>query len=480
MQGEPVSARVLFAAGEALPFSKTGGLADVAYALPRALVRAGLDARVLTIAYRGALDRLRDARPLTELDVRGQRMRVWEGTVDDSGLRAWLLDHPPLYGRAGSPYVDEHGHEHGDNAWRFGCFSEAIAKLALGVNGVGWRPQLVHLNDWHTGLAALWLGRSAPRPATVFTIHNLAYQGVFARHEFDALGLPPEEWHPEAVEFYGGFSFMKAGLLRSDAITTVSPTYAQEIQTPTFGERLDGVLRVRAGMLRGIVNGIDAQTWNPAADPLLFQTYDAGTVDSGKRANKRGLQAQLGLEVSDARPLFGFIGRLAPQKGADLLLEVREAFARGGAQLALLGAGDRGLEEAFRAWASTAPDSVAVHVGYDETLAHRIEAGADFFMMPSRYEPCGLNQMYSQRYGTVPIVHRTGGLRDTVSDLTGILFDHADAGGVRYALSRAFELFAEPARLRAMSARGMARDFDWSVAARQYVELYEGLARPRA
>ncbi|MGH8517961.1 MAG: glycogen synthase, partial [Panacagrimonas sp.] len=361
--------RVLFAAGEALPFSKTGGLADVAYALPRALLRDGHDVRVLTLAYRGALDRLRDARTIAELEVRGQRMRVWEGVVDDSGLRAWLLDHPPLYARAGSPYTDERGHEYGDNAWRFGCFCEAISRLALGVPGLGWRPQVAHLNDWHTGLAALWLGRHAPRPATVFTVHNLAYQGVFGRNEFDALGLPPEEWNSEALEFYGGFSFMKAGLLRSDAITTVSPSYAQEIQTPAFGERLDGVLRVRAGRLRGIVNGIDADTWNPAADPMLFQAYDVHTLTAGKRDNKRALQAQLGLEISDARPLFGFIGRLAAQKGVDLLLAAQDEFMCSAAQLVLLGAGDRALEDAFRAWAAAAPGRVAVHVGYDETLA---------------------------------------------------------------------------------------------------------------
>ena len=469
--------RVLFAAGEALPFSKTGGLADVAYALPRALARAGLDLRVFTLAYRGALDRLRDARTIAELDVRGQPMRVWEGVVDDGGLRAWLLDYPPLYARDGSPYTDGLGQEYGDNAWRFGCFGEAISRLALGVPGLDWRPQRVHLNDWHTGLAALWLARHSPRPATVFTIHNLAYQGLFGRNEFDALDLPTGEWNPEALEFHGRFSFMKAGLLRSDAITTVSPSYAQEIQTPEFGERLDGVLRVRAGVLQGIANGIDAETWNPASDPLLFQTYDAKTVTGGKRANKRALQAQLGLEVSDARPLFGFIGRLAAQKGADLLLAAQAEFDRGAAQLVLLGAGDRGLEDAFRAWAASAPGRVAAHIGYDETLAHRIEAAADFFLMPSRYEPCGLNQMYSQRYGTIPIVHRVGGLRDTVSEQTGILFDHADPGGVRYGLSRALDLFADPAQLQAMQARAMARDFDWSVAARQYIELYEAIAR---
>jgi starch synthase len=208
---------------------------------------------------------------------------------------------------------------------------------------------------------------------------------------------------------------------------------------------------------------------------MLFQTYDAQSVATGKRAGKRGLQAQLGLEVSDERPVFGFIGRLVSQKGADLLLAAREEITRSGAQLVLLGAGDRDLEEAFRAWAGSAPGRVAVHLGYDETLAHRIEAGADFFLMPSRYEPCGLNQMYSQRYGTIPIVHRTGGLRDTVTDQTGILFENADPGGVRYGLSKALGIFGDPVRLRAMQARGMSRDFDWSVAARQYIELYESL-----
>lgn len=466
---------ILFAAGEALPFSKTGGLADVAYALPKALARLGEPVRVLTPAYRGALDRLGSPRQVARLDVRGQTMTLWEGAIEGSGALAWLLDHPALYARAGSPYVDEQGRDFGDNAWRFGCFCEAIDQLAAGVPGTGWVPDVVHLNDWHTGLAALWLRQRARRPPVVFTIHNLAYQGIFPRHEFDALGLPPAHWHPEGIEFYGGFSFMKAGLLFADRITTVSPTYAREIQTPEFGERLDGVLRVRASVLQGIANGIDAEAWNPATDAHLAARYDAVGVQAGKAANKAVLQAALGLDVAADRPLFAFVGRLAHQKGADLLLEAVQAFEHGQAQLVLLGAGDRHLEAAFTAWADRAPGRVAARIGFDEALAHRIEAAADFFLMPSRFEPCGLNQMYSQRYGTVPVVRRTGGLADTVSADTGILFDHADAGGILHGFHEAMALYRQPERLQAYRLAGMARAFDWSQAADVYRETYRAL-----
>ena len=477
--------RVLFASAEALPFSKTGGLADVAQALPKALAALGADLRLLTPAYAGALEQLREARCMARFEVRGMAMSVWEGCLESSNHPVWLLDCPPLYVRPGGPYGDEHGRDHADNAWRFGCFSEAIAILALGAAQTAWTPDLVHLNDWHTGLAAMWLSRSSSRPRLLFTIHNLAYQGQFGRSDFDALGLPAELWRPDALEFHGGFSFMKAALRYSDALTTVSPGYAREIQTSAAGEQLDGLLCERADALQGILNGIDTDIWNPATDTHLMTTYDARTVVEGKRANKRALQQELGLAEAGDRPLFGVIARLVHQKGADLLFSADSQLEAAGAQLVVLGAGDPQLEAAFTRWHEQAPGRVEIRIGYDERLAHRIEAGADFFLMPSRFEPCGLNQMYSQRYGTVPIVHRTGGLADSVEDLgssvndastgTGILFDHADAGGLRYGIEQALALYRDAPRLRRIQHSGMHRDFSWMGAARAYLHEYQRL-----
>ena len=479
--------RVLFAAGEALPFSKTGGLADVAFALPSALARGGVDVRVITPAYAGAIEKLQSPQRIAEVEVRGQAFSLWEGRVEPGGFIAWLVDCPALYARAGTPYGDAQGREYGDNAWRFGCFSEAIARFVEQAPG-GWRPQVVHLNDWHCGLVPVWLARmAAPRPATVFTIHNLAYQGQFDRADFNALGMPPELWHMDALEFHGGFSFMKGALLNVDALTTVSPTYALEIQTPAYGERMEGVIRSRAASLHGIVNGIDVQAWNPATDPHLPAHYDVSTLDAGKRVNKRELQQRMGLEIVPDRPLLGFIGRLAYQKGADLLIAAAAWLAEHGVQVALLGAGDAGLETAFRNWARDRPGQVGVRIGYDETLAHLIEAGSDFFLMPSRYEPCGLNQMYSQRYGTIPIVRKTGGLADTVIDVdaaspaeaTGVVFEHADVGGVTYGLQRALDVYRQPALFKSIRVAGMRRDFGWDASAKAYVALYETLLAKR-
>lgn len=481
--------RLLFASAEALPFSKTGGLADVASALPQSLAARGVDVRLLTIAYRGTVEKLQDRRAIARLSVRGQDMTLWEGRVGASGgtgVRTWLLDYAPLYARPGRPYTDENGHEHADNAWRFGCFSEAIAMLALGgVPGVaGWTPQVVHLNDWHTGLAAMHLhrARTARAPAIVFTIHNLAYQGVFGRGEFDALGLPAEAWNLHALEFYGGFSFMKAGLLYADVITTVSPTYAREIQTPAFGERLEGVLRMRSAALHGIANGIDGESWNPETDPYIANRYTVQTAIDARRANKLALQRDVGLSEAADAPLFAFIGRLAEQKGADLLPGLDAQLEHNGAQLFVLASGDPSLESRLARWAARAAGRVAVHLGYDEALSHRVESAADFLLMPSRFEPCGLNQMYSQRYGTIPVVRRTGGLADTVVDLravdadgegaTGIHFEDADAGGIAYGVDRALDLFRHPASLRAVQRAGMLKDFDWASAAEIYLDRY--------
>jgi starch synthase len=387
-----------------------------------------------------------------------------------------LLDAPSLFDRDGGPYVDASGQPYADNALRFASFCEAVAQIALGAAGTALAADIVHLNDWHTGLVPAFLAQCSPRPRTVLTIHNLAYQGIYDRAQFTALGLPESLWHPGAAEFHGDFSFLKAGLQLADALTTVSPTYAREIQTPEFGERLDGVLRERAAVLSGILNGIDEAVWNPATDPLIAQRYDATSVAQGKLANKRALQRELGLLASDA-PLLAFIGRLAHQKGADALLAAHTELDTLPLQVVILASGDRSLEHGFGEWAASAPGRFAVSTAHDERLAHQIEAGADMLIMPSRFEPCGLNQMYSQRYGTIPLVRRVGGLADSVADIgaanaTGICFEHTDAGGVAYAVRTALDCFGRPDDWRRLQATGMARDWSWTRSAATYLGIY--------
>lgn len=471
---------VLFAAAEVYPLAKTGGLADVAAALPAALQGQGAQVRVIMPAYRGVAARVRELTTLATLEVRGIPMRLLGGSHPDHGVSMLLLDAPGLYDRAGTPYAGLDGVAYADNAFRFACFCEAIARVAMGGVVVDFAADIVHLNDWHTGLVPLFLAQHAQRPRTLFTIHNLAYQGVYSQQQYVELGLPGALFHPGALEFWGGFSFLKAGLVLADALTTVSPTYAREIQTPEFGEGLDGVLRQRAEDLTGILNGIDLAVWNPATDVLIEQRYDVTTLEAGKRANKRALQRELGLASSDL-PLLGFIGRLAHQKGADALLAARAELTAMPLQVVILASGDPGLERGFRDWATAMPERVAVSASHDERLAHRIEAGADMFIMPSRFEPCGLNQMYSQRYGTIPLVRRVGGLADSVAGLdsaapSGIHFENSDAGGVIYALRRACELYAQPEIWRQMQCTGMSRDWSWTHAARRYLALYQKLS----
>lgn len=472
--------KILFAGSEVWPLAKTGGLADVAYALPRALQDMGADVRVVIPAYRGTLDRLVERRPLMRLEIRAQGFTLWEGRLPGQDLKLWLVDYPGLFAREGDPYHDAHGQPWGDNAWRFGCFSEAVARLALGA--AGWKPDVLHANDWQTGLAPAWLSVEPQRPRTVFTIHNLAFQGIFGAEQFEYLGLPKALWRPEAVEWYGAMSFMKGGINCSDFITTVSPTYAREIQTPAFGCGLEGLLRDRRDRLSGILNGVDEDAWNPATDTHLAQRYTLDTLVEGKRTNREAVQRELGLAPDAAPALIGMVGRLAYQKGSDLVIEAMDELMQLPVQLAVLASGDRGQEQALREAAARYPGRVGVRIAYDEGIAHRIEAGSDLFLMPSRFEPCGLNQMYSQRYGTVPLVHATGGLADTVIDAshenlrsgraTGICFLHPDRGGVLYAVRRALELRADAGIWQALRRAGMARSFSWRQAAEAYLELY--------
>ncbi|WP_273455381.1 glycogen synthase GlgA [Nevskia ramosa] len=478
--------KVLFAASEALPLVKTGGLADVAGALPGALAALGVDIRVVLPAYRGTLDKLESPTRLGELKVRGQPFVIWQGRVPGSPVLHWLIDYPPLYGREGDPYHSRQHQPWPDNAWRYGCFAEAVARLALGEGTGGWKADVVHGNDWQTGLTAAWLKLRDPSPRFVFTIHNLAYSGLFPRSAFEALGLPPGWWAIDGLEFHGQMSMLKAGLYWADAITTVSPNYAREIRSPRFGHGFDGLLEHLSPRLSGILNGIDDAVWNPATDGHLAQTYTASSLRPGKAANRAALSAELGLSPGlgheSPQTLIGIIGRLTEQKGFDVVLQALPELMQLPIQLAMLGAGEPELERGFAKAVAQYPGRIGLKLGYDEGLAHRIEAGADLFLMPSRFEPCGLNQMYSQRYGTVPVVHRVGGLADTVVDATtrtlkngtatGVVFDDADAGGVLYGIRRALELLADPVARAGLQHSGMNRDFTWASSARQYLALY--------
>jgi starch synthase len=463
---------------------KTGGLADVCASLPRALLQMGADARVLLPAYRDAVARAPDARRVATLRMDGITgpVSILETQLPNRGPTVWLVEHAPSYDRPGNPYLDDRtGKPWPDNAERYALLCRAAAVLARDGAGLDWRPDVVHAHDWQTGLVAPLLSQSGrQRPRTVYSIHNLAYMGLFDRATFDRLGLPSAWWSLDALELFGQMSFLKAGVVYSDWITTVSPTYAREIQTPALGWGLEGLMRHRASRLVGILNGIDEEEWNPRSDRYLARTYEAGDWRS-KSANKQALLDEFDLPATDL-PLVGSIGRLVEQKGVDLVLEALERDA-GIAQWIFLGTGERHFEEALADLAHRHPERIAARLGYDEGLAHRIEAGADFFLMPSRFEPCGLNQMYSMRYGTPPIVRRTGGLADTVvhadpgtladGTASGIVFDSPDVGALRAALSAAVALYRRPDDYRRVALAGMSRNFGWAESARRYRELYE-------
>jgi starch synthase len=465
--------KLLFVTPECAPLTKTGGLGDVSAGLPQALRALGLDVRTLLPGYREVLERLPHARPAGALEVLGHAVRLLEA---DGFL---LLDCPALYVRAGGPYQDAQGEDWPDNALRFGVLSRVAALLATGRSPLAWRPQVVHCNDWPAALCPVYLAFADGRKAaSLLTVHNLAFQGNFDAELVARLGLPPQSFTMEGAEFHGRLSFLKGGLACADALTTVSPTYAREIQTQEFGCGLDGLVRHRREALTGILNGIDVATWDPARDERIAARYDASSLEA-KRANKAALQRRLGLQVEPRIPLLGVVSRFTHQKGTDLLAAAAAELAATPAQVALVGRGERALEDSLRAVAARHPGQIAVAVGFDEDLAHAVEAGADAFLMPSRFEPCGLNQMYSQRYGTPPVVRATGGLADTVAEgATGFVFERAESGALVEAVRRALAVWRDPARWRDIQRAGMARDFSWSAAARRYAGLYSRLATP--
>ncbi|MQY50550.1 glycogen synthase GlgA [Rhodocyclus gracilis] len=474
---------ILFAVSEIAPWVKTGGLGDVAAALPAALKHRRQDVRVLVPAYpalRRAFPEAQEVASLPSLTPALPPCRLLAANAD--GLPLLLLDCPELFDRPGNPYLDAAGSDYSDNVLRFGLLSRVAARLGQPDSPLAWQPDIVHLHDWQTALAAAFLHYEGGA-ASVLTIHNIAFPGNFAPSDLAALALPPQSWSFDGVEYFGHFSFLKAGLQFATRLNTVSPTYAREILDEALGYGFAPLLRYRAQALYGLLNGIDTDAWNPAKDAHLAVPYSAGRL-TGKRANKTALQARLGLEQRDDLPLFGVVSRLTEQKGLDLLLTLGSGLAEHlPGQLALLGSGDPALEAGFRALSERYPGRIASVIGFDEALAHQIEAGADIFLMPSRFEPCGLNQMYSLRYGTPPIVRQTGGLADSVVDCneasladgtaTGFVFQDATAHALWQTLERATAVWKQPRLWRQLQQQGMRLDLSWKRAADAYLALYD-------
>jgi len=484
----PRRLRILFMASEVEPFAKTGGLADVVAALPAALAALGHDVRIMMPRYRGVdaaagemrVIAARLAVPLGDREVEGQLLE----TRTSLDVPVYLLgndhyyDRPGLYGTPDGDYWD--------NCERFIFFCrgglEALSEIRE-PGGGPWQPQVVHCNDWQTGLVPVYLRTlyrdhpSLGRIASVFTIHNLAYQGVFWHYDMPMTGLGWDLFTPAGIEFYGKLNFLKAGLVFADLLTTVSRTYAREIRTPAFGHGLEGVLEERSHDLHGVINGLDHEVWNPAKDPAIPHPYSADDL-GGKAACRDALRGELDLEAAPG-PVIGMVTRLVEQKGMDLVLEALPGILSEGCQVALIGSGDPDLEAAFAESARRHPGQVAIHIGYESDLARRVYAGADCLLMPSRYEPCGLSQLIALRYGTVPIVRRTGGLTDSVAEFdparrtgTGFAFDPFTVEALLDAIRRAASAYRQPALWKALMRNAMTQDFSWDASAREYVTLY--------
>jgi starch synthase len=454
--------------------------------LPPALIEAGADVRLVLPGFAGFLDAFELGQSLrlrTPFAV--ERVRIARALVPESGVAAYIVDHPAFYDRPGSPYGAPDGADWPDNHRRFALLGWVAAALAQGADP-GWLPEILHCHDWHAGLAPAYMLADAAAMPSVFTVHNLAYQGYFPAGLFPDLALPPGFFAVDGVEFYGGLSFLKAGLFYADRLTTVSPTYAREIQTPAFGWGLDGLLRTRADVLTGILNGVDPKIWSPDNDPLLPRRYGVDDAAAGKAAAKAALEERFGLAREPAAPLFGAVTRLTGQKGFDLLLAALPGLVGLGGRLVLLGSGDAELEAGFAAAAQAHRGRIGIALGYDETLSHLIIAGSDIVPLPSRFEPCGLTQLYALRYGSLPLVRRTGGLADTVVDAnavtladgsaTGFAFDDGTPEALVAACERAIELYGDQPSWRRVMRQAMTRDFSWDAAAQQYLRLYRRLA----
>ncbi len=475
---------VLSLASEAYPLVKTGGLADVVGALPAALAEHGYLLTTLLPGYPALAPMIRGGREIHRWpDLIGAEARLVEASLGEHPLL--ILDAPALFARDGGPYGDTGGRDWNDNWRRFAALARAGAEIAGGIVP-GYRFPLLHAHDWQAGLAPAYVRAMDLPVKTVMTVHNIAFQGRFDLGLFPALGLPDWMASIHGVEYYGALGYLKAGLQAADAITTVSPTYAREIRDPTFGMGLEGLIATRAASVSGIVNGIDPAVWSPAADAALPARYTAATLDD-RTANRAVVEKTFGLAPADG-PIFTVVSRLTWQKGMDVLVDLLDDLVASGGQLALLGSGDKSLEAAFLAAAARHPGRIGVRIGYDEALSHLLQGGADAILIPSRFEPCGLTQLYGLAYGCVPVVARTGGLADTVIDAneaalaagvaTGIVHDGVTPDALRHAIRRTIDLYARSDTWRRLQRNGMAADFSWRESGRRYASLYHDLMEP--
>ncbi len=474
--------KVLYVSSEAFPLIKTGGLGDVAGSLPNALLKESQDVRLLLPAYPEVLNNINKRKKRTTTSYYDLPVEIIETRLPGSNVIVWLVDCPAIFDRPGGPYTDNHGQPWDDNALRFAILCHAAVDIALNNLQLNWQPDVVHCNDWQSGLVPALLSLHPKRPATVFTIHNLAYQGIFKQQTFTDLHLPAELWHMDGLEFYGQLSFMKGGLAYADKITTVSPNYAREILESKFSFGLDGLLKQRAADISGILNGIDEKYWNPGTDNYLEHKYNRRSLNK-KARNKTALQQEISLPVDDSIPMIGMVSRLVEQKGLEIILPSLETLLAMPIQIVILGTGETHYEILLGECAHKHPERFKVIIGYNEPLAHRIEAASDMYLMPSTFEPCGLNQLYSLRYGTLPIVNNVGGLADTVTNSSEENIDNGTANGFVLkeesktalidSVQHATALYQKADIWKKLQVNAMSGDFSWQRSAKQYVSLYQ-------
>jgi len=478
---------ILFATSEVYPLIKTGGLADVSGSLPRALLQLKQDVRVILPAYQSVIEKISSPKKVAECRHYGYDIELFQTLLPGTRVKVLLVSCPSLFDRPGNPYLNAIGEEWQDNPLRFALFNQVIVDVALNRLAFDWPVDLVHCNDWQTGLTPALLEQFEQRPATIFTIHNLAYQGLYAKQVFFDLGLPSQLWTMHGLEFHDLFSFIKGGLTFADKINTVSPSYAEEIQTEEYGYGLEDLLHFRSGHLSGILNGIDTDVWNPGTDPYLHAHFNRRSLDK-KRQNKLHLQQQLSLPLADNIAVAGLISRLVEQKGIDLILDAMPELIKQPLQLVFLGSGQQHYEQQLMEWAHAYPDKIAVYIGYDEALSHQIEAGCDLFLMPSLFEPCGLNQFYSLRYGTIPVVTAVGGLADSVNDYhaqdstqpaSGFVLPERTSASLFETLERALQVFRQPRDWQQLQLNAMSLDHSWKNSAAQYLQLYQQTLKER-
>jgi len=474
--------KILYISSEAFPLVKTGGLGDVAGSLPAALLKKSQDVRLLLPAYPEVLSKIKSRKVCATLFYYNQQVDIIETRLPGTKVTTLLVDCPSLFNRPGGPYTDIHGNGWSDNALRFAVFCHVAVDVALNQLKLNWDPDIVHCNDWQSGLVPALLSLKKKRPATIFTIHNLAYQGQFDYQTFEDLHLPKELWHMNGLEFHGQFSFIKGGLAYADKVTTVSNTYAEEICLAEFGYGLDGLLRHRKKDLIGILNGIDDKHWNPGTDQHLVEKYNRQSLNK-KINNKTALQKQLNLPVDKNIPMIGMISRLVEQKGLDIILQSMPELLSEKMQLVILGTGELHYEIQLSEFVQSHAKKIAVTIGYNEALAHKIEAACDLYLMPSTFEPCGLNQLYSLRYGSLPVVNAVGGLADTVintnpeniekKSANGFVLEQYSSKALISSIKQALTLYQDKNTWKQLQLNAMSCEHSWSISAQHYVDLYE-------